>query len=91
MENQRYTSPHDGEANFLFEVTIDEHKRVKLDEIAMASGCALSRSGYAQASMGIAVGDYDNNGTIDIHLTNFYGDSNTIYKNSGGLKILGCN
>lgn len=78
---------NDGEANFLFEVTIDEHKRVKLDEIAMASGCALSRSGYAQASMGIAVGDYDNNGTIDIHLTNFYGDSNTIYKNSGGLKF----
>jgi len=78
---------NDGEANFLFEVTIDEHQRVKLEEVAMASGCALSRSGYAQASMGIAVGDYDNNGTVDLHLTNFYGDSNTIYKNSGGLKF----
>lgn len=78
---------NDGEANFLFEVTIDEHRRVKLDEIAMASGCALSRSGYAQASMGIAVGDYDNNGTVDLHLTNFYGDSNTIYRNLGGLKF----
>lgn len=78
---------NDGEANFLFEVTIDEHQRVTLEEIAMASGCALSRSGYAQASMGIAVGDYDNNGTVDLHLTNFYGDSNTIYKNAGDLKF----
>jgi hypothetical protein len=78
---------NDGEANFLFEITIDSNRRVKLDEIAMASGCALSRSGYAQASMGIAAGDYDNNGTIDLHLTNFYGDTNTIYKNSGGLKL----
>jgi hypothetical protein len=78
---------NDGEANFLFELTIDENRRVKLNEIAMASGCALSRSGYAQASMGIAVGDYDNNGTTDLHLTNFYGDTNTIYKNSGGLKF----
>jgi hypothetical protein len=78
---------NDGEANFLFEITIDENKRITLEERALACGCALSRSGYAQASMGVAVGDYDNNGTLDLHLTNFYGDTNTIYKNSGGLKF----
>lgn len=78
---------NDGEANFLFEITIDENRRIKLEDIALTSGCALSRSGYAQASMGVAVGDYDNNGTLDLHLTNFYGDTNTIYKNSGGLKF----
>ncbi len=78
---------NDGEANFLFEITIDENQRIKLQERALSSGCALSRSGYAQASMGVAVGDYDNNGTLDLHLTNFYGDTNTIYKNSGELKF----
>lgn len=78
---------NDGEANFLFKVSEDPSGRLVLDEIGMESGAALSGSGYAQASMGIAAGDYDRDGLIDLHITNFYGDSNTLYKNLGNLQF----
>lgn len=86
---------NDGEANFLF--VPDRIKEtgtgplgakfplVKYQERAIYSGCALSESGYAQAGMGVAAGDYDANGTIDLFITHFYGDTNTLYANRGGL------
>jgi hypothetical protein len=33
--------------------------------------------------MGIAIGDYDRNGTMDIFKTNFAGDTSTLYANTG--------
>jgi len=33
--------------------------------------------------MGVAVGDYDNDGLIDFYITNFSDDSNTLYHNDG--------
>jgi hypothetical protein len=33
--------------------------------------------------MGIAIGDYDHNGTMDIFKTNFAGDTSTLYANTG--------
>jgi hypothetical protein len=33
--------------------------------------------------MGVAVGDYDGNGLFDIFVTNFAGDTNTLYQNLG--------
>ena len=33
--------------------------------------------------MGVAVGDYDRNGTMDIFKTNFAGDTSTLYANTG--------
>jgi enediyne biosynthesis protein E4 len=52
-------------------------------ESAVRLGSALSGSGSFQASMGIAVGDIDNDQLIDIFLTHFTGESNTLYKNWG--------
>jgi hypothetical protein len=46
-------------------------------------GCAYSQDGKPQAGMGIAVGDYDRNGTMDIFKTNFAGDTSTLYANTG--------
>ena len=33
--------------------------------------------------MGLAVGDYDNDGQVDFYVTNFSDDHNTLYKNEG--------
>ena len=33
--------------------------------------------------MGLAVGDYDNDGRVDFYITNFSDDSNTLYHNDG--------
>jgi hypothetical protein len=52
-------------------------------DIGVASGCAYSQDGKPQAGMGVAVGDYDRNGTMDIFKTNFAGDTSTLYANSG--------
>ncbi len=50
-------------------------------EEAKVRGCAVDRNGARQASMGLAVGDYDNNGLLDIYSTHFRNESNTLYKN----------
>jgi hypothetical protein len=52
-------------------------------DIGVASGCAYSQDGKPQAGMGVAVGDYDRNGTMDVFKTNFAGDTSTLYANSG--------
>ena len=52
-------------------------------DIGVRSGCAYSQDGKPQAGMGVAVGDYDRNGTFDIFKTNFAGDTSTLYANTG--------
>jgi len=52
-------------------------------DIGVTAGCAYSQDGKPQAGMGIAVGDYDRNGTMDLFKTNFAGDTSTLYANSG--------
>lgn len=46
-------------------------------------GCAVDREGNPQGSMGLAVGDYDGNGWLDIYCTHYYEESNTLYANQG--------
>jgi hypothetical protein len=52
-------------------------------DIGTSAGCAYSEDGRPQSGMGIAVGDYDRNGTMDIFKTNFAGDTSTLYANTG--------
>lgn len=53
------------------------------EEIGYPSGIALNENGREQAGMGLGVGDYDNDGLVDFHITNFSDDSNTLYRNDG--------
>jgi len=53
------------------------------EEIGYPSGVALNENGREQAGMGLAVGDYDNDGRVDFHITNFSDDSNVLYHNDG--------
>ena len=52
-------------------------------DIAIRAGCAYSQDGRAQSGMGLAIGDFDRNGTMDIFKTNFAGDTSTLYANTG--------
>ena len=47
-------------------------------------GVAVSEDGFEQAGMGIAVGDYDLDGNLDIFKTNFSDDTNVLYRGDGG-------
>ncbi len=53
------------------------------EDVAVIAGCAFSQDGKPQAGMGVAIGDYDRNGTLDLFKTNFSGDTSTLYSNSG--------
>ncbi|MEK6260409.1 MAG: CRTAC1 family protein [Planctomycetota bacterium] len=52
-------------------------------ESAMLLGCAVSGDGLPQANMGIGLGDYDRNGFLDIYVTHFVNEWNTLYQNLG--------
>ncbi|HEY0006152.1 MAG TPA: CRTAC1 family protein [Pyrinomonadaceae bacterium] len=54
------------------------------EEAGYPSGVALNENGREQAGMGLAVGDYNNDGLVDFHVTNFSDDSNTLRHNDGG-------
>lgn len=53
------------------------------EEVGYPSGVAFNENGREQAGMGLAVGDYDNDGRVDFHITNFSDDSNVLYRNDG--------
>ncbi len=53
------------------------------EDLSYASGFALNEYGREQACMGIAVGDYDGDGRLDLYVTNFSDDYNTLYRNDG--------
>jgi hypothetical protein len=54
-------------------------------ETGLALGCAVDENGTEQGSMGISIGDYDRDGRLDLVVTNFSDQYNTIYrKNADG-------
>ena len=52
-------------------------------DVAVVSGCAYTEDGQEQAGMGIAVGDYDGNGWLDIFKTHFQDDTPILYQSNG--------
>jgi len=52
-------------------------------DIGVIAGCAYSEAGHEQAGMGVAVGDYDCDGWLDIFKTNFTDDTCNLYHNNG--------
>ncbi len=55
----------------------------RFEEVGLWSGAALDAKGNAQAGMGLATGDLDNDGKVDLLVTNFAQDQSTFYRNLG--------
>ncbi|PYV18885.1 MAG: RNA-binding protein [Acidobacteria bacterium] len=53
-------------------------------EVAMEAGAAVNGDGQEQANMGVAVGDYDGDGFLDIFATHFSDDTPILYHNVKG-------
>jgi tetratricopeptide (TPR) repeat protein len=73
---------NDGTPNFLFR-NVSTAQEIRLEEIAAQSGVAVDENGRSQAGMGVAAADFDNNGFVDIFVTNFYREQNTLYAGLG--------
>ena len=55
---------------------------VEMTEDALFSGVALSEEGRAYSGMGANLGDFDNDGYLDIVITNFQDQTNSLYHNA---------
>jgi hypothetical protein len=53
------------------------------EDASIYSGFALNQDGNETASMGMAVGDYRNNGAIDLYTGTFSDDYKPLYRNDG--------
>jgi hypothetical protein len=72
---------NDQVANLMLQAVPDERSPlgIRLDDLALQTGLAFDGEGKAQACMGIAAGDVDQNGSMDLLVTNFYDEPNTLY------------
>jgi len=70
---------NDMNPNFFYENQGDGY----FEEIGLFSGAALSADGASMAGMGVDSGDYDNDGDLDLFVTNYQLENNTLYRNDG--------
>jgi hypothetical protein len=75
---------NDMSANFLFR----NRGHLRFEETAAESGVAASAAGGYLAGMGVACGDLDGDGRLDLAVTNFYGESTTFYHNLGAGQFI---
>lgn len=70
---------NDTTPNFLYQ----NDGQAKLQEIGLQSGTALSNTAEADGSMGIGIGDLNQDGLPDIWVSNYEEQSNALYQNRG--------
>jgi len=70
---------NDVEANFLFR----NNGRGRFEEVGLLAGAAYDFGGAEHGSMGVACGDYDNDGLLDFHVTSYQMELATLYRNVG--------
>lgn len=70
---------NDAVADFLYRNNRDG----SFTDVAIAAGIAFNSEGRETGSMGIADGDYDNDGRTDFLITNFSLEVNSLFRNEG--------
>jgi enediyne biosynthesis protein E4 len=70
---------NDSGPNFLYR----NDGKGKFTEIGLESGTAVSEDGSEQASMGVAIGDYNHTGRPSLYVSNFSDEDNALYRNDG--------
>jgi hypothetical protein len=70
---------NDGAANLLWINKGDG----RFEESGLMSGAAYGVDGVARAGMGVAAGDFDNDGDEDLLVTNLTREGSTLYRNNG--------
>lgn len=71
---------NDSDANYLYR----NEGGGRFEEVGLWTGAAFGTGGAAQAGMGVEVGDVDDDGNLDIFVTNFSEDFSTLYQGTGG-------
>jgi hypothetical protein len=70
---------NDGVEAYLYH---NEHNG-KFQEVALTSGVALSGDGLIMAAMCISFGDYDNDGSLDLYISDFQNVPDHVWRNDG--------
>ncbi len=70
---------NDNSPNLLFRNQSDN----TFKEVGLQAGVAYNADGREEAGMGICAGDYDNDSDLDLYLTHFHRESNTLYRYDG--------
>ena len=70
---------NDGVANLMYENNGDG----TFSDVTLFSGTGVNGAGETEAGMGVDAGDYDNDGDMDLFVTNYKGESNTLMRNEG--------
>lgn len=78
---------NDAVPNFFF-VNEQLASGLRFSEQAVPRGLAFNGAGRAEACMGIACGDVNSDGRLDLLVTNFHDESNTLYQQTTGESFL---
>jgi hypothetical protein len=57
------------------------------ESMSLFSGAAFNADGKAEAGMGLALGDVDRDGDVDLAVSNFDVETNTLYANTGPMSF----
>ena len=70
---------NDADQNFLYR----NNGAGTFTDVSLTAGVGFSEDGEAENGMGADFGDYDNDGYLDLVVTNFQDQTNTLYHNEG--------